>query len=169
MDLSATWEQIWATISPYLNVTTISTAVAFVIATALKIKNSTAMLGAQLTNALGDWQKTMKAAMPKELTVSVEKIAGKEFAAMVADLKAQVLEPLQKAYDEVNAKVVAMAKCVACLKTVPQETRDELLELLGEDAPKEQEAIVLELNPELEEITKEGEKRTETAQKVYVE
>ena len=62
-----------------------------------------------------------------------------------------------------------MAKCVACLKTVPQETRDELLELLGEDAPKEQEAIVLELNPELEEITKEGEKRTETAQKVYVE
>lgn len=157
------WSEIWGLISPYINTTAIVTAVGVVLKIVLGIRAEAKRTAQQLKNNM-DVLATFKKALPSELVVSVEKLAGEEFSRMVEELQKTFIEPLEK----MEESILAIARAVVCLKTVPEPIKQEILALMEEnEKPQESEKIVLKINNEDEaEIEKKDEK---PQPKVYVE
>jgi len=142
--------QIWASISPYVSAGAIGTVVTATIGIVVKVVAAVKSAKTQLVETKALAIDLFKTALPKDLTISIEKLAKTQLQSLTADvtqiINEQIIEPVRA-----NTKLVqALAKAIASLRSVPESLRTEIATLVNDTAlVATTESVKLELNTEL--------------------
>jgi len=159
--------QIWASISPYVSAGAIGTVVTATIGIVVKVVGAVKSAKTQLSETKSLAIELFKTALPKDLTLSIKKLAQDELTSLTASvtelINKQVIEPV-KANTELQQ---AIAKALISLRSIPETLRTEISALINEPTITTTESIKLELNTELQ-AEAETVKKTKTT-KVYLE
>ena len=152
MDFNAIYE----TIKPYLNIGTLATVIGVVIGIVVKIRS---MVNDIKTNS--DLTVLFQKALPKDLTVSISKLAKGEIDRLVGEVQGVFIKGLEQ-----NTLLVKdLAKAIASLKSIPDSLKNEIAKHIEDYTPETTESIKLEMSEELVEISKE----TEKVPQIYVD
>jgi hypothetical protein len=98
-----------------------------------------------------NFAELFKAALPKDLTVSVSKLAKSEFDRLVSELKAEFIAPLR----ELTLLVKDNARALLTLRSVPDDVKNDIASHFDKSPIPPAEVIKLELSKEIIEATKE--------------
>jgi len=160
--------QIWASISPYVSAGAIGTVITATIGIVVKVVGAVKSTKTQLSETKLLAIELFKTALPKDLTLSIKKLAQDELTSLTASvtelINEQVIEPV-KANTELQQ---AIAKALISLRSIPETLRTEISALINEPtAVTTTESIKLELNTELQAEAETV--KTTTSKKVYLE
>lgn len=137
---------IWATVAPYLNVTTIATCIGVVVGIAVKVRTMVKDIKAN-----ADMTKLFQKALPSELVVSVQKLTKTELETLTAEIRSVFV----RAIDQNTALVKELAKAMCSLKSVPDSIKHEISGYLSDYQPDTTEAIKLEMNADMVSVSTE--------------
>jgi hypothetical protein len=159
--------QIWASISPYVSAGAIGTVVTATIGVVVKVVGAVKSAKTQLSETKQLAVDLFKTALPKDLTISIKKLAQDELKSLTASvtelINKQVIEPV-KANTELQQ---AIAKALISLRSIPETLRTEISALINEPtAVMTTESIKLEMNTELQ---AEAETLKTVSKKIYLE
>jgi len=158
--------QIWASISPYVSAGAIGTVVTATIGIVVKVVEAVKSAKTQLVETKALAIDLFKTALPKDLTISIEKLAKTQLQSLTTEvtqiINEQIIEPV-RANTELTQ---ALAKAIASLRSVPENLRTEIATLVNDTAlVTTTESVKLELNTEL----KAEAETLKTTKKMYLE
>ena len=93
---------------------------------------------------------SFREAMPKEITISVEKLVSGKMDLFTAEIKEVLLNQIVGTLAEQIEIVGALAEAVSSIKSIPQNLREDIASLTGKEKPKNTaETVKLEINTAL--------------------
>jgi len=126
--------QIWASISPYVSAGAIGTVITATIGIVVKVVAAVKNAKTQLVETKAMAIELFKTALPKDLTISIQKLAKNELESLTSQvtqiINEQIIEPV-RANTELTQ---ALAKAVASLRSVPENLRTEIAALVNDTA-----------------------------------
>lgn len=143
---------VWEAISPYINITALITALSGIIAVVCNIKRTMTAI-----NKRSDVTQLFSQALPKDLTVSVSKLAQQEIDRFIEQLKPEFIDVVAR-----NTELTeCVAKAILSLRSIPDDLKADIQSHLSE--PVEEQKITLEMSKEFTKVA------TEAKPKVYID
>jgi len=153
------FNQIIESIAPGLNITAIAAAIAAIVTFAIKVKG---LFGDLRRNS--DVAELFKKALPKDLTVSIAKLAQSEIDRLISQVRTEFTNAVKESAAIQKDLVMAMLS----LRSIPDDLKNEIARHYSDAKITTVETVKLELSPDLIEAVTE-ETPVETAHKIYID
>ena len=144
MDFNAFYEGI----KNYLDIGTIATVIVSILSIVAYVTKSVKNIKDSFASTENEALKAFKAAIPKELYVSIESIAKKELSKITDEIKDIVNEKFLAQIKENTELTQAIAKALITIKSIPDSYKEDIAKLLEIKDAKTTGSLKVELLPE---------------------
>ena len=144
MDFNAFYESI----KNYLDLGTIATVIVSILSIVAYLTKSVKNIKDSFSRTENEALKAFKAAIPKELYVSIESIAKKELAKITDEIKDIVDDKFLSQIKANTELTQAIAKALATMKSIPDSHKEDIAKLLEIGEIKTTGSLKVELMPE---------------------
>lgn len=124
------FNSIVETISPYLNLGTIATAIVSILVFIFKIKKEVKALKGNYLSFDNELLKAFKKAIPESVYVNIETLAKSELAKITENINKVINEKVLNQIKTNTELVKEIAKALCTMKAIPDTTKKEIANLL---------------------------------------
>ena len=124
------FNSIVETISPYLNLGTIATAIVTILAFVFKIKKEVKSLKGNYLSFDTELLKAIKKAIPESVYINIETLVKSELSKIVEDINNAINENILNPIKNHTELVKEIAKALCTMKAIPDTTKKEIANLL---------------------------------------
>jgi len=154
------FNQIIEQIAPGLNITAIGAAVVAIVTFAVKVKGLFADLRKN-----SDVAELFKKALPKDLTVSVAKLAKSEIDRLIAEVRAEFTSAIR----ESAAIQKDLVRAMLSLRSIPDDLKNEIAKHYSDAKITTVETVKLELSQDIAEAAVEEAPLEPAQPKMYID